>query len=49
MCNCNKQGQAKTKWQVHYPDGTTEVKDSLASAQMAKARVPGAIMRRVAT
>jgi hypothetical protein len=46
MCNCAK--ASSSKWQVRYPNGTTETKGSAAAARMAAAKVPGATVQKTA-
>lgn len=46
MCNCSK--GSTSRWQVRYPDGTTETKTSAAAARMAAAKVPGATVQKTA-
>jgi hypothetical protein len=44
VCNCSK--GSGSKWQVRFPNGTTETKDSAAAARMAAAKVPGATVQK---
>lgn len=41
MCQCNKGGSGR-RYKVTYPGGKFAIKNTLADAELAKAKVPGA-------
>lgn len=48
MCGCSSGGGAasRNRYKVTYPDGKIVIKKSLADAELAKAKVPGATIKK---
>lgn len=49
MCGCGSGGgtTGRNRYKVTYPDGRIVIKKSLADAELAKAKVPGATLKKI--
>jgi hypothetical protein len=41
-CGCGGSGRGRSRYKVIYPDGRLAIKNTLADAELAKAKIPGA-------